>query len=137
MNEITIAAITKELQATGQENKTQMAQLAQILLAFHGEIEALKELKGKITVTSIQAAAIQRAIQGRARALLEDRGLDYTRAGKTVRNAIRRDFLGTYGVLSHHDLPAHQFDDAIGFIRLWSSFKLMRSIKDRYGGGLP
>lgn len=112
-----------------------VTQLAQLIVAFKAQMDAVqRDLQTKVTVSAAQAKAIQEAVRGRAIGLCNAKGLSYARCGRTLREAIWREFCAEFAVSSRYDLPAHRFQSAISFIEDWNSLSVIRKLRDKYGG---
>ena len=123
-NLMQMAEVSRQLAATVQ-------QLGQALAAINIRMARLEKMMDvKVTVTSQQAKALNKAIRERAKALCDKHGLLYSRDGKLVRAAISRAVLSQYAVHDIHDVPAAYFDLALGLINNWQSFQLIRSIRE-------
>lgn len=124
-----------DLQAqNAAEMQRMLAQMAQIVVSFDQRIKALESLLAqRVTVTSVQAKALNTAIQAQARALCDKHGFSYQADGAAFRRAILRDLKAQYGVADLHDIPAAYFDLAMQFVGRWSSFALVRKIREKRG----
>lgn len=124
-----------ELQAQNAADMQRMlAQMAQIVVSFDQRIKSLESLLAqRVTVSSVQAKALCAAIQAQARALCDKHGFSYKDDGAAFRRAILRDLKAQYGVADLHDIPAAYFDLAMQFVHRWSSFALVKKIREKRG----
>lgn len=119
-------------QRSAQQLEKTVAQLANIVVALSKNMQAMEAvLKARVTITAMQARALKAAVIDRARDICEAQGFPYDKVGRTIRNAILRDFRESYGVKDVHDLPAIYYDAALVMVTEWSSFSLVRQIRAR------
>lgn len=124
-----------DLQAQNAADMQRMlSQMAQIVVSFDQRIKSLESLLAqRVTVSSVQAKSLCAAIQTQARALCDKHGFSYKDDGAAFRRAILRDLKAQYGVADLHDIPAAYFDLAMQFVRRWSSFALVKKIREKRG----
>ena len=117
------------------EMQRMLHQMAQIVVSFDQRIKTLEALLAqRVTVSSVQAKGLNQAIQEQARALCEKHGFSYQTDGAAFRRAILRDLKAQYGVADLHDIPAAYFDLAMQFVQRWSSFALVKKLRDKKRG---
>lgn len=121
-----------------QQNVAQMTRLvgemAKLVFSLEARFSQLEgTMKARVTVTYAQANTLAEAVQARAKAICFDNGLPYEVAGKAFRAAIWREFCAEYGVKNRHDLPAMYFDNALSFVGGWTSYAVLRRIRDKMG----
>ncbi|MBR2664279.1 MAG: hypothetical protein IKE25_11235, partial [Clostridia bacterium] len=110
-NLMQMAEVSRQLAATVQ-------QLGQALAAINSRMARFEKMMDvKVTVTSMQAKTLNKAIRERAKVLCEKHDLLYSRDGKLVRAAISRAVLSQYAVHDIHDVPASYYDLALGLIK--------------------
>lgn len=130
-----LQALMEQQQTTGADMRQCVGQLAQLMVAFKGQLDDMrKDLMYRVTVTNAQARSLREAVQARATALCGKNGLPYTACGRAVREAIRRELYREFAVSSFHDLPAFQYESAADFILCWNSLSLIRKLRERSGG---
>lgn len=96
------------------------------------KLEKLNEQR--VTISGKQAKALQKRVQARSTALCGKHGFSYSDDGETFRRAIWRDLKTQYAVDDIHDLPAVYFDLAAAFVDGWTSYSIVRKIRERHGG---
>lgn len=64
-------------------------------------------------------------------AICDKGGLSYAAVGRNAREAIWRAFRSEYSVSSYHVLPAIYHDNAIAFIQGWTSFALIKRLREK------
>lgn len=117
---------------TGEQMTSVVNRLAELVIVMDSRMSTLESiLKQRITVSSAEAKGIAEAVKTRAVQLCEKSGLPYAQVGRFVRDAIWRAFRNEYMIASHYDLPAAYYDLAIQFISGWSSFALIRRLRER------
>lgn len=130
----TLAEIARDQRVTEGELRQCVGQFAQLLVAFKAEINELRQdIKGKVTISSAQARAIQEAVKARSREICEAKGFPYEQCGRALREALWREFHGEFTIGSRYDLPAFKFQSAIDFVQNWNSLSAVRRIRDKYG----
>lgn len=108
-------------------------QMAKLLLVMQNNLQQMeKTLKERVSVSGAQAQTLAAAIRNRARELCEKSGLPYDKAGRAIRETIRREMLSEYTISSVHDLPQIYYDVALSYIRDWSSYALIRRLRSRF-----
>ena len=121
------------------ETNRQMAVMLQLmgsaLAALNNRLTTMERVLGaKVTISGQQAKALQKCIRERARAVCEKYDLSYQQDGKRVRTAILHTVLAQYAVKDVHDTPAAYYDLAISLINTWTSFQLIRQIRESHNG---
>lgn len=117
------------------ESSRQMAvmvqQLGAVMTALNSRMARMEKiLDQKVTVDSRQAKTLQKSVRERAKALCEKHDLSYAQDGKRLRAAINRAVLSQYGVEDIHDIPASYYDLALALIQGWTSFQVIRQIRE-------
>ena len=113
------AAIQKQFKALGQAILT--------LEESNRKLQVL--LEERLTVTSVQAKALQKAVAERARVFCSTNGIDYKAQGGKVRAAITKQVKQDFGVADFGDIPAGKYAAALEMIGEWTSFGLIRRLK--------
>lgn len=109
-------------------------QMAGLIIVLERRTQALEKILGqRVTVSSIQARTLQRAVADRAKQLCETDDMEYTSLGRKIRAAIWRDFRWEYAVPSAYDLPLFAFEGALEMVHEWYSFALMRRLRKSKG----
>lgn len=117
------------------EMKRLLSQMAQIVITFDQRVKNLETLLSqRVTVSAVQAKALTAAVQAQARALCEKHGFSYKDDGTAFRRAILRDLKTQYGVTDIHDIPAAYFDLSMQFVQRWSSFALVKKLREKSRG---
>ena len=102
------------------------------MAAMEQRIKKLEKLtEQRVTISSKQAKALQKRVQARSMALCEKHGFSYSDGGETFRRAIWRGLKAQYAVDDVHDLPAAYFDLAAQYIDGWSSYSIVRKLRER------
>lgn len=110
----------------------QMAQIAAAFNQFNQRIQMLEtQLSQRVTISHDQAKRINAAMKDRSLAICEKYGLDARACAVTIKAAIQKDFKKQYSIADAHDLPACYYELALSMIREWSSFALVRKIRDK------
>ena len=105
-------------------------QAASLVILLEGRLrDAEAALNQRVTVSGREAQSLTRAVQSRARAICEDAGADYHRAGETVRKAIYRAIREEYGIETLYDMPQIKDAEALDSIRRFKSFALLKRIR--------
>lgn len=105
-------------------------QAASLVILLEGRLrDAEAALNRRVTVSGREAQNLTRAVQSRARAICEDAGTDYRRAGETVRKAIYRAIREEYGIETLYDLPQMKYGEALDSIRRFKSFSLLKRLR--------
>lgn len=114
--------------------KRLLSQMAQIVITFDQRVKSLETLLAqRVTVSAVQAKALSVAVQAQARALCDKHGFSYKDDGAAFRRAILRDLKTQYGVTDIHDIPAAYFDLSMQFVQRWSSFALVKKLREKRG----
>ena len=124
-------AIVQQLQ--NERNMERLvAQMAQIAAGFDQRLRLLEaQLSQKVTISHAQAKLLGAAMKDRSLVICEKYGLDAKACAGTIRAAIQKDFKRQYSIADAHDLPACYYELAMTMIREWSSFALVRKIRDK------
>ena len=127
-----LAQNVAKLERENEELRQAIVSIGQLMVGMDAKLKGLEALLSqKVTVNAKQARAISAAVASTARRLCEKYGFDYTQDGDTFRRAIWRDVKKQYGVADVHDLPAAYFDLALQLVNGWSSFSLVRKLRDK------
>jgi hypothetical protein len=119
-------------QQNGSEMARLVSQMAQIAAGLDRRLRMLEEqLSQKVTISHDQAKRINAAMKDRSLAICEKYGLDARACAGTIKAAIQKDFKKQYSIADAHDLPACYYELALSMIREWSSFALVRKIRDK------
>lgn len=127
------------LEQLTRQQETNLQQLGLFLQQFGGYMAAMEQrikkleklTEQKVTISSKQAKALQKRVQARSSALCEKHGFSYVNDGETFRRAIWRDLKAQYAVEDVHDLPAVYFDIAAQFVDGWTSYSIVRKVRER------
>lgn len=135
-----LPAVVEQMLIQNQQNGSEMArlvsQMAQIAAGLDRRLRMLEEqLSQKVTITHAQAKLISAAMKDRSLAICEKYGLDARACAGTIKAAIQKDFKKQYSIADAHDLPACYYELALSMIREWSSFALVRKIRDKQSMG--
>lgn len=131
-----LPAVVEQMLIQNQQNGSEMArlvsQMAQIAAGLDRRLRMLEEqLSQKVTISHDQAKRINAAMKDRSLAICEKYGLDARACAGTIKAAIQKDFKKQYSIADAHDLPACYYELALSMIREWSSFALVRKIRDK------
>ena len=131
-----LPAVVEQMLIQNQQNGSEMArlvsQMAQIAAGLDRRLRMLEEqLSQKVTISHDQAKRINTAMKERSLAICEKYSLDARACAGTIKTAIQKDFKKQYSIADAHDLPACYYDLALSMIREWSSFALVRKIRDK------
>lgn len=135
-----LPAVVEQMLIQNQQNGSEMArlvsQMAQIAAGLDRRLRMLEEqLSQKVTISHAQAKLISAAMKDRSLAICEKYGLDARACAGTIKAAIQKDFKKQYSIADAHDLPACYYELAMTMIREWSSFTLVRKIRDKQSMG--
>lgn len=109
-----------------------LTQMAGMMAEMDRRLKALEKLSGqRVSIDHRHAKALTARIRARAEALCEKYGLDYKKNGAALRRAILRAVLTQYAVEDLHDLPVVWSDSAAQLIDGWSSFTLIRKLREK------
>ena len=131
-----LPAVVEQMLIQNQQNGSEMArlvsQMAQIAAGLDRRLRILEEqLSQKVTISHDQAKRINAAMKERSLAICEKYSLDARACAGTIKAAIQKDFKKQYSIADAHDLPACYYELALSMIREWSSFALVRKIRDK------
>ena len=131
-----LPAVVEQMILQNQQNGSEMArlvsQMAQIAAGLDRRLRMLEEqLSQKLTISHDQAKRINAAMKERSLAICEKYSLDAKACAGTIKAAIQKDFKKQYSIADAHDLPACYYELALSMIREWSSFALVRKIRDK------
>ena len=131
-----LPAVVEQMIIQSQQNGSEMArlvsQMAQIAAGLDRRLRMLEEqLSQKVTISHDQAKRINAAMKDRSLAICEKYSLDARACAGTIKAAIQKDFKKQYSIADAHDLPACYYELALSMIREWSSFALVRKIRDK------
>ena len=131
-----LPAVVEQMLIQNQQNGSEMArlvsQMAQIAAGLDRRLRMLEEqLSQKVTISHDQARRINAAMKDRSLAICEKYSLDARACAGTIKAAIQKDFKKQYSIADAHDLPACYYELALSTIREWSSFALVRKIRDK------
>ena len=131
-----LPAVVEQMLIQNQQNGSEMArlvsQMAQISAGLDRRLRMLEEqLSQKVTISHDQAKRINAAMKERSLAICEKYSLDARACAGTIKAAIQKDFKKQYSIADAHDLPACYYELALSMIREWSSFALVRKIRDK------
>lgn len=131
-----LPAVVEQMILQNQQNGSEMArlvsQMAQIAAGLDRRLRMLEEqLSQKVTISHDQAKRINAAMKERSLAICEKYSLDARACAGTIKAAIQKDFKKQYSIADAHDLPACYYELALSMIREWSSFALVRKIRDK------
>lgn len=131
-----LPAVVEQMLIQNQQNGSEMArlvsQMAQIAAGLDRRLRMLEEqLSQKVTISHDQARRINAAMKDRSLAICERYSLDARACAGTIKAAIQKDFKKQYSIADAHDLPACYYELALSMIREWSSFALVRKIRDK------
>ncbi len=131
-----LPAVVEQMLIQNQQNGSKMArlvsQMAQIAAGLDRRLRMLEEqLSQKVTISHDQAKRINAAMKDRSLAICEKYSLDARACAGTIKAAIQKDFKRQYSIADAHDLPACYYELALSMIREWSSFALVRKIRDK------
>lgn len=135
-DELQIARVAEtalsQLSENNADMRTLVVQMGQIAASLNERVRTLETIMmQRITITGAQAKMIQSAVRDRARAICGKYALDYARHGEAVRRAIWRDLKVQYRIADIHDLPAAYYDLSMKKIQGWTSFELVRKLRDK------
>lgn len=126
---------TRQQEANNQQMALFIQQLGGYMAAMEQRIKKLEKLtEQRITVSGKQAKALQKRVQARSMALCQKHGFLYADNGEAFRRAIWRGLKAQYGIDDIHDLPAVYFDLVAAFIDGWTSYQLIKKLRERRGG---
>lgn len=131
-----LPAVVEQMLIQNQQNGSEMArlvsQMAQIAAGLDRRLRMLEEqLSQKVTISHDQAKRINAAMKDRSLTICEKYSLDARACAGTIKAAIQKDFKKQYSIADAHDLPACYYELALSMIREWSSFALVRKIRDK------
>lgn len=131
-----LPAVVEQMLIQNQQNGSEMArlvsQMAQIAAGLDRRLRMLEEqLSQKVTISHDQAKRINAAMKDRSLAICEKYSLDARACAGAIKAAIQKDFKKQYSIADAHDLPACYYELALSMIREWSSFALVRKIRDK------
>lgn len=131
-----LPAVVEQMLIQNQQNGSEMArlvsQMAQIAAGLDRRLRMLEEqLSQKVTISHDQAKRINAAMKERSLAICEKYSLDVRACAGTIKAAIQKDFKKQYSIADAHDLPACYYELSLSMIREWSSFALVRKIRDK------
>lgn len=129
------------LEQLTRQQETNLQQLGLFLQQFGGYMAAMEQrikkleklTEQRVTISSKQAKALQKRVQARSMALCEKHGFSYSDGGEAFRRAIWRGLKAQYAVDDVHDLPAVYFDLAAQYIDGWTSYSIVRKLRERRG----
>lgn len=126
---------TRQQEANNQQMALFIQQLGGYMAAMEQRIKKLEKLtEQRITVSGKQAKSLQKRVQARSMALCQKHGFLYADNGEAFRRAIWRGLKAQYGIDDIHDLPAVYFDLVAAFIDGWTSYQLIKKLRERRGG---
>lgn len=118
---------------TPQERLEQYAdRLDALELALKAIVAKLEMSDRAVTVLHEDTLRLQRLIRTRAGDLAARYGLGKAADGE-IRKAIKRDLLSQWRVRDLHDLPKRDLDAVGIYIGSYSSFSLIRKVREKYG----
>lgn len=124
-------AITQHLR-NGEEMGRLVAQMAQIAAGLDRRLRMLEDqLSQKVTIQHAQAKLLGAAMRDRSLDICDKYTLDAKACAGTIRSAMLRDVKKQFGISDLHDLPACYYDLALKAVREWTSFALVRKIRDK------
>lgn len=131
-----LPAVVEQILIQNQQNGSEMArlvsQMAQIAAGLDRRLRMLEEqLSQKVTISHEQAKRLSAAMKDRSLVICEKYSLDARECAGTIKAAIQKDFKKQYSIADAHDLPACYYELALSMIREWSSFALVRKIRDK------
>lgn len=131
-----LPAVIEQALAQNQRNSKDMerlvAQMAQIAAGLDRRLRLLEEqLSQKVTITHAQAKLLGTAMRDRSLEICEKYGLDEKACAGAIRSAIAKDFKKRFSIADAHDLPTAYYSLAMQAIREWTSFALVRKIRDK------
>lgn len=116
----------------GEDMARLVAQMAQIAAGFDRRLRMLEEqLTQKVTITHAQVKLLSSAMKDRSEEICARYDLDAKACAGSIRSAIGRDVKKRFAVADLHDLPACYYELAQKMIREWTSFALVRKIRDK------
>ena len=127
------------MQAIGkmlEKNVEAMERLAATQTIQNDRLETLeKQIRLQTPITTKQAQYLNDAIRGKARELLDKRGLaDDKKAVTKLGNAIRKDVLARYGIAGLREIPRHEYNVAMNQIDMWSkALTIMDIVREARG----
>ena len=127
------------LETLTRQQETNLQQMGLFLQQFGGymammeqRIKKLEKLtEQRVTVSGKQAKALQKRVQARSATLCNKHGFLYADDGEAFRRAIWRDLKTQYAIDDIHDLPAAYFDLAAALVDGWTSYSIVRKIRER------
>ncbi len=115
---------------TATQMNDALVKMTGLLLALEKRLAMLEKASMlRVTISSAQARAVQKAVVDRAKSLCDDNELAYEQFGAYVRGAIWRAFRAEYAVPTAYDLPEVQYASALETVRCWHSFAFMRKLR--------
>jgi len=118
---------------TPQERLEQYAdRLDALELALKAIVAKLEMSDRAVTVLHEDTLRLQRLIRTRAGDLAARYGLGKAAEGE-IRKAIKRDLLSQWRVRDLHDLPKRDLDAVGIYIGSYSSFALVKKVREKYG----
>lgn len=119
-----------------ENNASALEQLSAAQSVQNDRLEALeKQIRLQTPITTKQAQYLNDAIRGKARELLDKRGLaDDKKAVTKLGNAIRKDVLARYGIAGLREIPRHEYNVAMNQIDMWSkALTIMDIVREARG----
>ena len=128
-----IAEVMKPvMQAIGEALKSNSAALSQLAAAQtiqNDRLEALeKQMRLQTPISSKQVTYLNEAIRGRARELLDKRGIEDDKAATKLGSAIRKTILIRYGIGNMREIPKHEYMVAMTQINMWNDALTVRDV---------
>lgn len=114
-----------------QQQETLLVRMAAMIEQQEKRIAALE--RRCITINSKQAKALSKRIGVRAQAVSDKYSLSKKSCG-SIRTAIRREVLRQYGIADLHDLPVGYYELAGQLVDGWSSYTMVRKLRDKEAG---
>lgn len=128
-----MAALSAQQSEQIRQMAQMMVQMAATVQLLRGEVDALK--KQQVTVTAKQAKALKARIAARSAAICERYALTDPKDQTPFKAAMKREVLRQYGVDDLHDLPAAYYDMAGVLIDNWTSFALVKKVREKHETG--
>ena len=129
---VTLEQLTQRQDYNNQQMSLFLQQLGGYMSAMEQRIKKLEKLtEQRVTIRGKQAKALQKRVQARSAALCDKHGFLYAEHGEAFRRAIWRDLKTQYAIDDIHDLPAAYFDLAAALVDGWTSYSIVRKIRER------
>ena len=133
------AVVEQALYQNNQNNENMarlVAQMAQIAAGLDRRLRMLEEqLSQKVTITHAQSKQLTAAMRERSEEICAKYDLDVKLCAGTIRSAMLKDIKKRFGIADLHDLPAGYMTVAMQAIREWTSYALVRKIRDKQHTG--